>query len=118
MDDMDQCAQLGHIIQKAGTDMSKAWQNGTPKGWRKIRLRILARDNYCCQICGQTEGRLHIDHIIPKRLMGAEGDYDANLRTLCQKCNLAKGGRFFGDALTPPTLHGRISPLNGSVSHE
>jgi len=31
---------------------------------------------------------------------------------------LSKGGRFFGDALTPPTLHERISPENVSVSHE
>ena len=52
-------------------------------------------------MCGQTEGRLHIDHIIPKRLIGNEGDNDSNLRVLCEKCNLSKGGRFFGDIFTP-----------------
>jgi 5-methylcytosine-specific restriction endonuclease McrA len=50
---------------------------------------------------------MHIDHIIPKRLNG--GDDEWNLRQLCQNCNLSKGGRFFSDALTPPTLHGHTS---------
>jgi len=76
--------------------MSKAWKNGSGKGWRRIRERILQRDGHMCQMCGQTEGRLHIDHIIPKRLIGAEGDNDSNLRVLCESCNLRKGGRFFG----------------------
>jgi len=98
--------------------MSKAWKNGSGKGWRRIRERILQRDGHMCQMCGQTEGRLHIDHIIPKRLIGAEGDNDLNLRVLCESCNLRKGGRFFGEQATPPTLHGRISPLNVSISHE
>ena len=98
--------------------MSKAWKNGSTRGWRKIRERILQRDGHMCQMCGQTEGRLHIDHIIPKRLIGAEGDNDSNLRVLCEKCNLSKGGRFFNDAAPPPTLHERISPLHVSVSHE
>ena len=98
--------------------MSKAWKNGSTAGWRKIRERILQRDGHMCQMCGQTEGKLHIDHIIPKRLIGAEGDNDLNLRVLCQKCNLSKGGRFFNNETTPPTLHGRISPLNVSVSHD
>ena len=98
--------------------MSKSWANGSYKGWRRTRARILMRDGFMCQLCGQTEGRLHVDHIIPKRIMGSESDFDSNLRTLCQKCNLSKGGKFFGDALTPPTLHERISPENDSVSHE
>jgi len=90
--------------------------NGTSGRWRKIRERILRRDGYCCQQCGQTEGKLHIDHIIPRRLNG--GDNDSNLQTLCQKCNLSKGGRFFGTGLTPPTLHGLKIPQNVSVSHD
>ena len=77
--------------------MSRSWQNDSRKGWRKIRERILARDSYCCQICGQTEGQLHIDHIVPKRLNGS--DDESNLRTLCKACNLSKGGRFFSKSL-------------------
>ena len=96
--------------------MVSAVDNGSSGKWRKLRERILRRDGYMCQQCGQTEGQLHIDHIIPRRLQG--GDNEENLRTLCQKCNLSKGGRFFSTPLTPPTLHGRISPLNESVSHD
>lgn len=95
--------------------MSKAWMNGSGKGWRKIRERILLRDG-CCQQCGETEGQMHIDHIVPKRLGGT--DHDENLQQLCQKCNLRKGGAFFEAALTPPTLHGRYIPQNVSKSHD
>jgi hypothetical protein len=59
-----------------------------------------------------------VDHIIPKRLMkGIEGDMDSNLQTLCRACNLQKGG-FFGEGLTPPTLHGLFIPQNESISHD
>ena len=44
-------------------------------------------------MCGETEGPMHIDHVIPKRLNGSDELW--NLRQLCQKCNLVKGGRFF-----------------------
>ena len=73
--------------------MSKAWKDSDRKGWRRIRERILARDGYCCQSCGETDGKMHIDHIVPKRLGGS--DLEENLQVLCQFCNLRKGGRFF-----------------------
>jgi len=59
---------------------------------------------------------MHVDHIIPKRLNGP--DSEENLQTLCQSCNLQKGGRFFSDDRTPPTLHARNLPENLSVSHD
>jgi hypothetical protein len=59
--------------------MSKSWANGSYKGWRRTRARILMRDGYMCQLCGQTEGQLHVDHIIPKRLMGSESDFDIKI---------------------------------------
>jgi 5-methylcytosine-specific restriction endonuclease McrA len=95
--------------------MSRAWKNGTPGGWRKLREMVLRRDG-CCQACGQSEGPMHIDHVIPKRLGG--GDELVNLRQLCQNCNLSKGGRFFENGLTPPTLHGVFIPQNESISHD
>lgn len=96
--------------------MSKAWQASDRKGWRRIRERILARDGHCCQSCGETEGKMHIDHIVPKRLGGS--DLEENLQVMCQFCNLRKGGRFFEQALTPPTLHERYIPENRSISHD
>ena len=95
--------------------MSRAWKNSDRKGWRRIRERVIARDQ-CCQQCGQTEGRMHVDHIVPKRLNGS--DLMENLQLLCEFCNLSKGGRFFEQALRPPTLHERYVPTNVSISHE
>ena len=96
--------------------MSKAWRSSDRKGWRRIRERILARDGYCCQACGESEGSLHIDHIVPKRLGGS--DLEENLQVLCKSCNLRKGGSFFEHPLTPPTLHERYIPENVSISHD
>lgn len=95
--------------------MSKAWANGSTGKWRKLRQRILDRDG-CCQLCGTTEGSMHVDHIVPKRLSGS--DNESNLRQLCQLCNLSKGGRFFSLDLTPPTLHVQDIPKNVSLSHD
>lgn len=89
--------------------------DGKHKGWRKRREMILRRDGYICQQCGETEGVLHVDHIVPRRLNGSD---DANnLQTLCKSCNLRKGG-FFGERLTPLTLQDKDIPKNASVSHD
>lgn len=104
------------ILQSKWLFMSKAWKNGSTRGWRVIRERVLNRDSYCCQRCGQSEGKMHVDHIVPKRLGGS--DLPENLQTLCQYCNLSKGGRFFEQEVTPPTLHGLFVPQNVSISHD
>jgi len=96
--------------------MRSTLENGSTTQWRKLRERILRRDSYCCQQCGQDNGSLHIDHIVPRRLGGS--DHESNLQTLCQKCNLSKGGRFFSIDKTPPTLHGMFIPQNESISHD
>jgi hypothetical protein len=112
--------------------MSKGWKNGSTSRWRKLRQQVLDRDGHVCQYCGSEEN-LHIDHIIPKRLIGEQGDTLDNLITACRSCNLSKGGKvaelgesssnqskggFFGKHRTPPTLHGVYIPQNGSVSHD
>lgn len=61
---------------------------------QKIKLKIFKRDNYTCVLCGKSPATqmgviLHIDHIIPFS-KGGENDLK-NLRTLCDKCNLARG---------------------------
>ena len=62
----------------------------------KLRMEVLERDGYTCQLCGATAGdpstynpsrkvRLHVDHILPD---SQEGQLDLeNLRTLCSDCN-------------------------------
>jgi 5-methylcytosine-specific restriction endonuclease McrA len=96
--------------------MPKTWDAGSTRSWRVLRDRVLNRDGHCCQRCGQGEGKLHVDHIVPKRLGGS--DLMENLQTLCQMCNLSKGGRFFGEGGTPPTLHVPFVPQNVSISHD
>jgi 5-methylcytosine-specific restriction protein A len=73
--------------------LSNNWNKGSTRRWREIRKRILIRDSATCQLCGQVDGQMHIDHIIPKRLGG--NDMDENLRVLCKMCNLKRGGAFF-----------------------
>lgn len=58
-----------------------------PKGWARIRERILRRDGHACQWIRQdTEERCgeparHVDHVLNAARGG--GDTDANLQALC-----------------------------------
>ena len=99
--------------------------NGSTTLWRKIRQRVLDRDAWTCQYCGQEANS--VDHVIPRSLGG--GDDDWNLVASCMKCNLARRSPksptrgFFNTGKTPPTPHGLFSPQNGSqptesVSHD
>ena len=88
--------------------------NGSTNQWRKIRQRILDRDGHTCQVCGMNGNS--VDHIIPRNLGGSDEEW--NLQTLCISCNSAKGGRFFNNTRTPPTLPVLISPKNDSKSHD
>lgn len=62
----------------------------------KVRERILARDNYTCQICGLSRKdephlALHVDHIVPVSKGGKT--IDSNLQCLCWQCNLKKSDK-------------------------
>lgn len=59
-----------------------------PKGWARIRERILSRDAHACQWIKQDgsdekcgEPARHVDHILNAARGG--GDQDANLQALC-----------------------------------
>ena len=69
----------------------------SPK-WQKRRLEILKRDNFTCQICGETEKQLHVHHTI--YLSGKEiWDYnDYQLITLCEDCHKAEHELDFSNA--------------------
>ncbi|MBD3257795.1 HNH endonuclease [candidate division GN15 bacterium] len=55
------------------------------------RKNVIMRDNHRCQYCGTTKGPMTIDHVIPKRLKGA--DTWENMVCACVKCNNKKGDR-------------------------
>ena len=82
--------------------------------WRKTRERILRRDGYICQYCGQEADT--VDHVIPRRLGGL--DSDDNLVSACARCNYSKGGRFFVSNRTPPTPIGLSNRQNTSIGHD
>lgn len=87
----------------------------TSSKYKAQRLRVLARDNHTCQMCGATDVALHVDHIVP-RVSGGTNDMD-NLQTLCAPCNLAKGSKsvFLSRSATPPVFSGNLS-LKGTSS--
>ena len=67
-----------------------------------VKREVWIRDGGCCQwsldgggICGSTH-RLQFDHIVP-RARGGKSTV-ANVRVLCQPCNLLAARQHFGDA--------------------
>jgi len=61
------------------------------KTWKRVRLLVLIRDDYQCQIKwrGCSGVAITADHIVPERDGGARFDM-ANLQAACEKCNSAK----------------------------
>ncbi len=53
------------------------------------RKNVITRDNHRCQYCGTSKGPMTVDHVIPKRLKGA--DTWENMVCACVKCNNKKG---------------------------
>jgi 5-methylcytosine-specific restriction endonuclease McrA len=59
---------------------------------RKISRRALfARDGWRCMYCGTTNGRLTLDHVVPRSRGG--GSVWENVVTSCAPCNMRKGNR-------------------------
>ncbi len=59
---------------------------------RRISRRVLfARDGWRCVYCGTSNGRLTLDHVVP-RSRGGASTWE-NVVTACAPCNLDKGDR-------------------------
>ena len=58
-------------------------RNGSTRQWRKTRARVLERDGWRCQVCGELAQE--VDHLIPV----ADGGPDvlSNLRAVCRAHN-------------------------------
>ena len=55
--------------------------------WAKQRDRVMERDLWACQNCGDTECRLEVDHVrYTKRIEDTPDDW---LQTLCAPCHRA-----------------------------
>lgn len=98
-----------------------------PKGWKRIRERIIARDGGVCQWVMDTHTPEHrcgkpgtdVDHIVPVFQGGT--DDDSNLRLLCRDHHRRKTSSDAGKASAakrpkrrrPPERHpGLIDPHN------
>ena len=55
-----------------------------------LRWKILKRDKFTCQYCGQHAPNviLHVDHRLPRAAGGS--DHPDNLVTACAACNIGK----------------------------
>jgi endogenous inhibitor of DNA gyrase (YacG/DUF329 family) len=58
---------------------------GRDSKWKKLRLKILKRDNFTCQACG-SKNNLDVHHKIPFRI--SHDNSESNLITLCHNCHI------------------------------
>jgi len=55
------------------------------------KRNVLKRDRFQCQYCGTRQGRMTVDHVVPKT-MGGRDSWE-NMACACQHCNNLKGNR-------------------------
>lgn len=70
--------------------------------WQLLRAAVLERDGWACVDCGQTRGRLEVDHVLPVRDRPDLSFDSQNCATRCPACHAAKTAREVGFAPTPP----------------
>ena len=58
----------------------------SPK-WQKRRLEIMEKDNFSCQLCGDTETMLNVHHLFYHRDRNIWEYEDWELMTLCENCH-------------------------------
>ena len=61
--------------------------------WQRLKNKVLERDDYTCQICGEKHGLMQVHHITYKRCGGKA--YNApmgDLITLCEDCHAHDDG--------------------------
>ena len=79
-------------VQSAYEKIKNGDTGDLPPNWATQRRKVLERDGYRCQNCGELGGphgnvRLEVHHIVPRRNGGTHKI--GNLRTLCKDCHNA-----------------------------
>lgn len=82
--------------------MSRSWAGGSTSAWRRVRLQVLIRDNYECQlklsnICTTTAEHAH--HVLGRALTGDDPQW---IVAACSACNYAIGEPSRRPADPPP----------------
>ena len=90
---------------------------GSTRRWRRLRLAVMERDRWRCQVPVDDAGRIDpagrpcllpadtCDHITPRALGGL--DVADNLRAACSTHNRRKSDRLDADAGDPPARPAR-----------
>jgi hypothetical protein len=88
------CTVFGHIcpvvfVAEECTETSEPRRSGRYIPF-KIKMRVVRRDNYTCQVCGKhlLDNEVEFDHIIPTSKGGSSEE--SNIRLTCFKCNRDK----------------------------
>lgn len=64
---------------------------GFDPDWPLVRSRIMAEREHVCAYCGDRDGPLEVDHIIPRSAGGTNDP--VNLTIACKSCNSSKGAK-------------------------
>lgn len=64
-------------------------------GWAALRAAVFERDRFTCTYCGEQDGPLDCDHVLPVALGGVSTM--ENLVAACAPCNRSKGARLVSD---------------------
>jgi len=59
------------------------------KNWEEQRMKAIERDDYTCQVCGETEELLQVHHLTPFKEFDnyEQANKIENLETLCATCH-------------------------------
>jgi 5-methylcytosine-specific restriction endonuclease McrA len=81
--------------------MSRDWQGGSTRAWRRTRALVLARDAHTCQLQlpGCAHRATHAHHLDGK----AMGDDPSRIVAACAPCNLKVGEPTGDPPITPRT---------------
>jgi hypothetical protein len=92
-----QCTVFGHIcpvvfVAEGFTETSEPRRHGRYIPF-KIKVRVVRRDNYTCQVCGKhlLDDEVEFDHVIPISKGGSSEEH--NIRLTCFECNRDKNDR-------------------------
>lgn len=85
--------------------MSQSWAKGSTRAWRKVRARVLARDNYECKLNldGCTLIATEAHHTMGRRITGDDSVFIVGS---CKNCNLKVGD---------PTRHPDPQPVQRTL---
>ncbi len=89
-----ECTAFGHIcpvvfVAENLTETAEPRRRGRYISFQ-IKMRVVRRDNYTCQICGKhlLDDEVEFDHIIPLSKGGSSDEH--NIRLTCFECNRNK----------------------------